>query len=156
GSRNTAAVDPEAVTAPPPPRSGASTIDPEAGTLAAPPPPGTGPDQEPEVVGGYRLVRRPGGGGMGPVYDAAEASGGRLALKLIARDYAGSPETVERFRQEGRLASALVHPRCVFVYAAEEEAGRPYIVMELMPGRTLQDLVQQQGPLPVADAVKKI
>src|SRR5205085_2009873 len=50
----------------------------------------------------------------------------------------------------------LVHPRCVFVYAADEEAGRPYIVMELMPGQTLQDLVGEKGPLPVTDAVKKI
>jgi hypothetical protein len=85
---------------------------------------------------------------MGTVYEAEDtASGRRVALKLIAPDYADSSDTVERFRREGRLASTLAHPRCVFVLAADEEAGRPYIVMELMPGRTLEDLVEEQGPL---------
>src|SRR5262249_59338354 len=50
----------------------------------------------------------------------------------------------------------IAHPNCVFVLAADEEAGRPYIVMELMPGTTLKDLVEQQGPLPPEQAVAKI
>jgi serine/threonine protein kinase len=54
------------------------------------------------------------------------------------------------------LASTFVHPRCVFVLAADEKDGRPYIVMELMPGRTLEDLVRECGPLPVEEAVPKI
>lgn len=61
-----------------------------------------------------------------------------------------------RFRQEGRLASAITHPRCVFVLAADEEEGRPFIIMELMPGSNLQDLVREKGPLPAAEAVPKI
>jgi hypothetical protein len=44
----------------------------------------------------------------------------------------------------------------VFVYGADTEAGRPYIVMELMPGATLKDLVDRRGPLPVAEAVTRI
>ena len=130
--------------------------DPEAATL--PPEPGqaaVGPS--PQVVGGYRLLRILGRGGMGTVYEAEESpSGRRVALKLVSPVYAGSAESVQRFRQEGRLASAISHPRCVFVLAADEEAGRPFIVMELMPGSTLQDLVAQQGPLPVEDAILKI
>src|SRR5207237_2489049 len=47
-------------------------------------------------------------------------------------------------------------PRCVFVLAADEAGGRPYIVMELMPGTTLQDLVDREGPLPVEKAILKI
>jgi hypothetical protein len=111
----------------------------------------------PEQVGGYRLLRPLGEGGMGKVYEAKDiASGRHVALKLIAPNFATSPETVERFRQEGRLASAIAHPRCVFVLAADEEAGRPYIVMELMPGDTLETLVQKLGPLPPEDALAKI
>jgi hypothetical protein len=111
----------------------------------------------PEVVGGYRLVRALGGGGMGTVYEAEEASSGRrVALKLIAPEFAGSAATVERFRQEGRLASSIAHPRCVFVLAADEQAGRPYIVMELMPGTTLYDLVGKEGPLPPEKAITAI
>jgi hypothetical protein len=117
------------------------------------------PDDEevPEVVGGYRLMRRLGRGGMGSVHEGEEiATGRRVAIKLISRDYGRSFQAVERFRQEGRLASLITHPRCVFVYAAEEEAGQAYIVMELMPGATLQELVEQNGPLPTEEAVAKV
>src|SRR5579859_4040606 len=70
----------------------------------------------PEAVGGYRLLRPLGSGGMGTVYEAEDtASGRRVALKLIAPDYADAADAVERFRREGRLASTLSHPRCVFV-----------------------------------------
>jgi serine/threonine protein kinase len=93
-------------------------------------------------IGGYRLLRSIGVGGMGTVYEAEDAaSGRRVALKLISPEYATSKSALERFRQEGRLASMVSHPRCVFVLAADEEAGQPYIAMELMSGSTLQDLV---------------
>ncbi len=112
---------------------------------------------DPDRVGGYRLLRALGGGGMGTVYEAEQLGSGRhVALKLIRQEFADSPGAVERFRREGRLASALLHPRCVFVLAADEEAGRPYIVMELMPGQNLLDVVERNGPLPVAEAVRKI
>jgi hypothetical protein len=111
----------------------------------------------PELVGGYRLLRKLGGGGMGAVYEAEHtASGRRVALKLVLPEFAGAGEALARFRQEGRLASSLAHPRCVFVLAADEEAGRPYIVMELMPGDNLDDLVRRRGPLPPEEALAKI
>jgi hypothetical protein len=114
-------------------------------------------DSLPRTVGGYRLLRRLGGGGMGSVFEAEEAaSGRRVALKFLAPELADSPEALARFRSEGRLASAIAHPRCVFVIAADEDAGRPYIVMELMPGDTLADLVQRIGPLPQAQAVAQV
>ena len=58
-------------------------------------------------------------------------------MKLLSPRLASSPSSVERFKQEGRLASQMSHPRCVFVLSADTDNGRPYIVMELMPGRTL-------------------
>lgn len=112
---------------------------------------------DPERVAGYRLIRPLGRGGMGTVYEAEDSQfGRRVALKLIATGFVTSPEAVDRFRQEGRLAGTIAHPRCVFVIGADEEAGRPYIVMELMPGTTLQDLVKEVGPLAPRDAVTKI
>jgi uncharacterized RDD family membrane protein YckC len=135
---STAAFDDEAATLPPEPRT-------------------TTTELELETVGGYRLLRPLGAGGMGTVYEAEDSATGRhVALKLLAAEYAGSPDSLERFRREGRLASAIAHPRCVFVLAADEEAGRPYIVMELMPGNTLKELVEQQGHLAPAEAVAKI
>jgi uncharacterized RDD family membrane protein YckC len=113
--------------------------------------------EDPETIGGYRLLRRLGAGGMGSVYEAEETASGRhVAVKVVGAEIATSADAIERFRQEGRLASAIAHPRCVFVLAADEEAGRPYIVMELVTGKTLRDLVDERGPLPVDEAVTKI
>ncbi|HKB35081.1 MAG TPA: protein kinase, partial [Gemmataceae bacterium] len=112
------------------------------------------PQPVPPTVGGYRILRPLGGGGMGTVYEAEEAATGRhVALKFLAPELADSPDAITRFRAESQLASGISHPRCVFVLAADEEAGRPYIVMELMPGDTLADLVKRQGPLPPGQAV---
>jgi hypothetical protein len=138
------------------PEEATAPLDPNA-TQPVAPRPGGKAREAPASVGRYRLLRWLGDGGMGTVYEAVDAHSGRhVALKLIAPEYAGSPTAVERFRQEGRLASLIAHPRCVFVFAADEDAGRPYIVMELMPGGTLQELADRKGPLPPAEAVAKI
>jgi hypothetical protein len=108
----------------------------------------------PATLGGYRLLRRLGGGGMGTVFEAEDCASGRhVAIKSLTPELADSADAIARFRAEGRLASAISHPRCVFVFAADEDAGRPYIIMELMPGETLADLVKRQGPLPPQQAV---
>jgi hypothetical protein len=133
----------------------ASVSDPDAVTQA--PSPSEQVRAVPPTVGGYRLGRELGSGGMGAVYEAEEiATGRRLALKLIKPEYAGTPDAVERFRQEGRIASTVVHPRSVFVLAVDEEAGRPYIVMELMPGITLRELIAERGALPSQEAIARI
>lgn len=108
-------------------------------------------------IGNYRILKRIGSGGMGTVYEGLDnASGRSVAIKIMKPGLAESSEAIQRFRQEGRLASLIAHPRCVFVFKADEEAGSPYIVMERMPGATLKDLVTQQGPLPPSVAVAKI
>ena len=135
-----------------PPARGEETVD-------FVPRPGSNPRMEvPERVKGYRLIRQLGRGGMGTVYEAEDSRHGRrVALKIIAPGYVESSGAAERFRQEGRLASTLAHPRCVFVLEADEDDdGRPFIAMELMTGDTLQDLVEKGGPLAVGDAVAKI
>lgn len=116
-------------------------------TAAAAPPPAA-PDAAPERVGSYRLLRKLGTGGMGQVFEAeSDDSGERVALKLLSPKLVTNPISVERFKQEGRLASQITHPRCVFVYGVDAEDGRPFIVMELMPGSTLKDLVDKRGPM---------
>jgi uncharacterized RDD family membrane protein YckC len=133
------------------------THDPDAPTLPAGPPATAAAPALPPPVRGYRFVKKLGSGGMGGVFEAEEiASGRRVALKLVAPDLIGSADTVERFRQEGRIASMVAHPRCVFVHAVDEDAGRPYIVMELMGGETLKDLIDRRGPLPPEEAIAKI
>jgi hypothetical protein len=109
------------------------------------------------TVGEYRLLRRLGQGGMGAVWLAEHCRNGRrVALKLLAARLQQTPETVERFLREARLAASLSHPRSTFVYGAGFHDHQPYIVMELMPGDSLKDVVDRQGPLPTAKAVDHI
>jgi uncharacterized RDD family membrane protein YckC len=124
----------------------------------SPGPPDAGPTAPPvTTIGGFRLLRAIGAGGMGGVFEAEQiATGRRVAVKLISSELAARPEAIDRFRREGRVASSITHPRCVFVVTADEDQGRPYIAMELMPGTTLRDLVAEHGPLPLADAVAKV
>jgi eukaryotic-like serine/threonine-protein kinase len=116
------------------------------------------PDEpEPERIGSYRLIRRLGVGGMGQVFEAeSDDSGNRVALKLLSPKLVTNPISVERFKQEGRLASQIAHPRCVFVYGVDTDNGRPFIVMELMPGSTLKDLVDKRGPMEWDTAIHRI
>ncbi len=94
---------------------------------------------------------------MGVVWEAEElANGRRIALKLLAAGLMNDPNTVERFVREGRLAAQLSHPRTTFVYGAGAIDSQPYITMELMPGETLQDVLNNEKQLPVNRAVDYI
>src|SRR5487761_1422395 len=110
-----------------------------------------------ERVGDYRLLRTIGQGGMGVVWEAEQAgTGRRVALKLLSPRLRPTAENVDRFLREGKLAASLSHPRSTFVFGAGQQDGQPYIAMELMPGRTLKDVLDDEGPLPVERAVDYI
>jgi len=110
----------------------------------------------PEQIGNYRLRRQLGAGGMGCVYEAEElGSGQRVALKVILPDLGTSEEAMDRFRQEGQLASGISHPNCVFVLEADQQGEYPYIAMELVKGTDLDEHVRENGPLEILDALRK-
>lgn len=105
----------------------------------------------------YRLVRLLGQGGMGEVYEAEHRVMGRsVALKVINRAFTASPAAVERFRREVRAASKLSHPNVVHAYDAENAGETHFLVMEFVTGVTLSRLVQQRGPLPIAEACEYV
>ncbi|MFN7734112.1 MAG: protein kinase domain-containing protein [Pirellula sp.] len=108
------------------------------------------------IVKGYRLGELLGQGGMGRVYRAVDSSGRSVALKLLSPDLACSPDALARFKQEGMIASQINHPHCVFVHRVDEDAGTPFIAMELMTGKTLKDIVVERGALPCAEAIPLI
>jgi serine/threonine protein kinase len=88
----------------------------------------------------YELGDVVGRGGMGEVRAARDVRLHRkVAVKLLRLDLAQSDEVRKRFEGEARAAAALVHPNIVSVFDAGEENGAPFIVMELLPGRTLAD-----------------
>lgn len=115
------------------------------------------PLQTGQILGGYELVRHLGSGGFAEVWEATRQSDGRrLAFKMLQLGHHISHDAVARFEQEGRLAASLSHPRTVGIVGAEIINGSPTILMEVMPGGTLQDQLQTQGPMEWRKAVDAV
>ena len=93
------------------------------------------------VVSHYRIVSELGHGGMGTVYDAEDLLLKRhVALKFISEPET-TPQARERFLREARAASSLSHPNICAIFDLSEEGGLPFLVMELLRGRTLTGLM---------------
>ncbi|MCO5171349.1 MAG: serine/threonine protein kinase [Planctomycetes bacterium] len=101
----------------------------------------------------FRIVRPLGKGGMASVFEVALPDDPRrLAAKVLA---ARSPTARERFRREGEVLARLRHPHVVAVHGSGElEDGRPYLLLDLVDGRSLTEHLARAGPLPVAEALR--
>jgi serine/threonine protein kinase len=107
------------------------------------------------VLGGYRLDALIARGGMGVVYRATHLALDRtVALKVIARRYAGDDAFRERFLRESRLAAKLDNPHVVPVYDAREEDGELLVAMRLVEGGDLRRRIDAHGPLAAVEAVE--
>ncbi len=94
------------------------------------------------VIGRYRILGKLGQGGMGAVFKAEDQSNGQLvALKVIGNALADSPETLRRFRKEGRLLAQVQHPNIANLLEINEEDGIHYLVMEYISGGDLAQSV---------------
>jgi TolB-like protein/Flp pilus assembly protein TadD len=94
----------------------------------------------------YRLVHEIGQGGMGVVFKAFDESLGRhVALKTLPAELAGDAERLRRFQREARAVAALNHPNIVTIHSVEEAEGIHFLTMELVEGRTLDDLIPRGG-----------
>jgi eukaryotic-like serine/threonine-protein kinase len=105
----------------------------------------------PERYGEPRLI---GQGGMGEIFLARDRElGRRVAVKILDRRFADDVNLLRRFRREALTAARLsTDPHIVTIFDVGEWRGRPFIVMEYLPGGTLQDRMRS-GPVPHEDAV---
>jgi serine/threonine-protein kinase len=99
-------------------------------------------------IGAWRIERELGRGGMATVYAVVHTRfGKRAALKLVHDGILGPQFTRETFLREARIANLVDHPGVTEVFATGSFAGRPYLAMERLRGRSLGDLLED-GPLP--------
>ncbi|HEX4613094.1 MAG TPA: serine/threonine-protein kinase [Urbifossiella sp.] len=111
----------------------------------------------PRAVGGYRLLRLVGEGGMSTVYLSYDVAARRpVAVKLLADHLAGRPEFVSRFYREARLSQFLQHPNLVQGFAAGFDPGprAHYLVLEFVDGPSADAALGRLGRLPVGAGVR--
>jgi tetratricopeptide (TPR) repeat protein/predicted Ser/Thr protein kinase len=102
-----------------------------------------------ETLGRYQVLGPIGSGGMGEVYVARDPSLGRkVAIKMLPVRMAADRDTLSRFTQEARSASALNHPNIITIHEVGTEESAPFIVMEYVEGRDLRALIHE-GRVPV-------
>jgi eukaryotic-like serine/threonine-protein kinase len=136
-----------APTTPPPSQAGAETTgfnvasQPVAGDLSG-------------SLGGYQLLSQLGRGGMGAVYLARQVSLDRnVAVKVMRTDWSRDPVYVARFTREAYAAAQLTHHHVVQIYDIGVEREQNYFSMELVDGKSLAAILEQQGKLDVEVAV---
>ncbi len=104
--------------------------------------------------GRYVLLDVLGVGGMSTVWRGRdEVLGREVAVKILSPQYAADAAFRARFEREARHAAALSHPRLVTVFDCGVDGTTPFIVMELVAGRTLRQVLDVAGALPPDDAV---
>jgi serine/threonine protein kinase len=99
-------------------------------------------------LGDFQIVREIGRGGMGVVYEAVQLSlGRRVALKVLPLAATLDPRQLQRFKNEAQAAACLHHSHIVPIYAVGIDRGVHYYAMQLIEGRTLAALIQEQRRL---------
>src|SRR5262249_42423152 len=106
-------------------------------------------------LGAYEVKGVLGRGGMGIVLKVFDPVLNRnVAIKVMAAGLAACGASRQRFLRAARAAAAVVHEHVVAVYAVEESAGLPYLVMEYVPGLSLQERIDRAGPSSLVEVLR--
>ncbi|HLU66489.1 MAG TPA: serine/threonine-protein kinase, partial [Kofleriaceae bacterium] len=106
------------------------------------------------ILGRYTIVRPLGVGSMAEVFAARDGKRQRdVALKLIRRNLARDPETISRLDREARVQQMIRHPNVARLYGGGiTDRNEPYLVVELLEGRSLRDVIKMEGRVEPARA----
>jgi serine/threonine protein kinase len=140
---------------PPSETSGAS---PRPATADLPPLSFLSPSDKPDrlgMLGEYEILEVVGRGGMGIVFRALDPRLNRIvAVKVLAPELASQATAVQRFLREARAAATVNHPNVVNIYHVEDKHRPPFLVMEFIPGRSLQQKIDERGALSVKEILR--
>ena len=107
------------------------------------------------LSGRYKLIEPVGAGGMAVVYRAWDREENReVAVKVLRSEYNDDADFIRRFNMEAQAASKMSHPNIVSIYGVGQDGNSRYIVMEYVHGRTLKELIRQQGRIEPRRAVQ--
>ena len=96
----------------------------------------------------YEIIEKIGTGGMSDVYRAKCHKLNRfVAVKVLKEEFTTDEEFIKRFNTEAQAAASLTHPNIVSVYDVGSEGDLHYIVMELIKGKTLKEIIVEDGKL---------
>jgi|GEM_PF-3543250 len=116
------------------------------------------PTDHPEALGAigpYPVLEVVGRGGMGVVFRALDRALNRIiAVKVLAPQWAANGTARQRFLREARAAAAVAHEHVVNIHAVDESNGLTYLVMEYVPGMSLQERIDRDGPLDAKDIAR--
>lgn len=105
--------------------------------------------------GSYEIMEVIGRGGMGIVFKAYDTKLQRVvAIKSLTPMLAGNPTATKRFLREARAAAAISHEHVVTIFAVEESSVPPFLVMQCIIGKSLQQKIDQTGPLETAEILR--
>ena len=96
----------------------------------------------------YEVLEMIGTGGMATVYEArCKLLNRKVAIKVLKDEFSNDAEFIKRFQVEAQSAASLSHPNIVSIYDVGNEDGLHYIVMELIKGKTLKEVIREEGKL---------
>ena len=107
------------------------------------------------LAGRYELIEKIGDGGMAVVYKAKDRLLNRyVAVKILRPEFTRDAQFIESVRKESQAAAGLQHPNIVNVYDVGKEGNIYFIVMELIDGRPLSDIIEENGPLDYRNVIE--
>lgn len=131
---------------------GASLIARRTGTTTVRPP--MRAEDHGPTLGGFRILRRVGQGGMGVVFEAFdETLERRVALKRMRDEIAGDPRERRRFMKEARLVAGLRHPAIVEIFSVVEQDPALFLVFEFLQGEPLNEVLRAKGRLSPSETI---